>query len=84
MINNTIEMLNHVKDTCMEVLSKALKQEDMEECKEFMNNIREERHNNTMARQKSKLERLQQKNEGITGGRSNRYMYRHSGTEYQM
>ena len=49
MINNTIEMLNHVKDTCMEVLSKALKQEDMEECKEFMNNIREERHSNTMA-----------------------------------
>ena len=49
MINNTIEMLNHVKDTCKEELSKALKQEDMEECKEIMNNIKEERHLKTMA-----------------------------------
>ena len=49
MINNTIEMLNHVKDTCTEELSKALKQEDMEECKEFMKNIKEDRHYKTMA-----------------------------------
>ena len=43
-INNTIELLNHVKDTCIEELSKVLKQEDMEECKTFMVNIKEERH----------------------------------------
>ena len=49
MINNTLEMLKHVKDTCIEDLSKALKQEDMEECKDYMNNIKEERHFNTMA-----------------------------------
>ena len=49
MINNTIEMLNHVKDTCIEELSKALKQEDMKECKEFMKDIKEERHFKTMA-----------------------------------
>ena len=30
MINNTIESLEHVKDTCIEDLSKVLKQEDME------------------------------------------------------
>ena len=36
MINNTIEMLEHVKDTCIEDLSRVLKQEDMEECKSFM------------------------------------------------
>ena len=49
MINNTIELLNHVKDTCIEELSKVLKQEDMEECKKFMVNIKEERHFKTMA-----------------------------------
>ena len=49
MINNTIEMLNHEKETYIEDLSKALKQEDMEECKRFMNNIKEEKHFKTMA-----------------------------------
>ena len=49
MINNTIELLNHVKDTCVEELSKVLKQEDMEECKKFIVNIKEERHFKTMA-----------------------------------
>ena len=81
MINNTIELLNHVKDTCMEDLSKVLKQEDMEECKRFMVTTKEERHFKTMAQQKSKLERLERKNENITGGISNRYMYRQSSTE---
>ena len=36
MINNTIEMLEHEKDTCMEVLSKVLNQEGMDECNRFM------------------------------------------------
>ena len=48
-INNTLELLNYVKDTCIEDLSKALKQEDMEECKNFMVNIKEDRHFKTMA-----------------------------------
>ena len=81
MINNTIELHNHVKDTCIDDLSKALKQEDMEECKKFMVNIREDRHFKTMAQQKSKLERLERKNEDITGGHTNRYMYKQSGTK---
>ena len=81
MINNTIEMLEHVKDTCIEDLSRVLKQEDMEECKNFMFKTKEKRHFKTMARQKSKLERLEKKNEDITGGSINRYMYRQSSTE---
>ena len=58
-------------------------QDDMEECKRFIFNIKEERHLNTMAWQKRKLERLQGKNEVKTGGCTNnhRYMYRQSGTE---
>ena len=83
MINNTIELCKHEKDTCIEELSKVMGQEDMEECNRFMFNIKEERHLKTMARQKRKLERLQGKNEVKTGGHTNnqRYMYRQSGTE---
>ena len=83
MINNTIELCKHEKDTCIEDISKVLDQDDMEECKRFMFNIKEERQFKTMARQKRKLERLERKNEVITGGHTNnqRYMYSHSGTE---
>ena len=42
---------------------------------------KEERHFNTMAWQKSKLERLERKNEDKTGGCINRYMYRQSSTK---
>ena len=49
MINNTMELCKHEKDTCIEVLSEVLNQEDMEECKSFMFNIKEERHLKTMA-----------------------------------
>ena len=74
-INNTIEMLKHEKDTCIEILSKVLTQEDMDECHRFMFRTKEERHYKTMAWQKSKLERLARKNEEKTGGHINRYMY---------
>ena len=82
MINNTIELCKHEKDTCIEALSKVLTQEDMEECNSFMFNIKEERHLRPWPN-KSKLERLERKNEDITGGHinNNRYMYRQSGTE---
>ena len=33
MINNTIELCKHEKDTCIEELSKIMGQDDMEECK---------------------------------------------------
>ena len=39
MINNTIELLEHEKDTCIEALSRVLNQEDMEECKSFIINL---------------------------------------------
>ena len=85
MINNTIELCKHEKDTCMEELSKIMGQEDMEECKRFMFYIKEERHLKIMVRQKRKLEALQgkEKNEIITGGHLNNhtYMYRQSGTD---
>ena len=61
MINNTIEMLEHEKDTCMEVLSKVLNQEGMDECNRFMFMTKEDRHYKTMAWQKNKLERLERK-----------------------
>ena len=83
MINNTIELCKHEKDTCIEDLSKVLDQDVMEECKRFIFNIKEERHFKTMAQQKRKLERLERKDEVITGGHTNnqRYMYSQSSTE---
>ena len=48
-INNTIEILEHEKDTCMEVLSKVLNQEDMDECNRFMFKTKEDRHCKTIA-----------------------------------
>ena len=82
-INNTIEMLEHEKDTCIEALSKVLNQEDMDECNRSMFKTKEDRHYKTMAWQKSKLERLERKNEEKTGGCINRYMYMYeqSGTD---
>ena len=55
MINNTIELLEHEKDTCIEALSRVLNQEDKDKCKSFMFKTKEERHFKTMAWQKSKL-----------------------------
>ena len=80
MINNTIEMLEHEKDKCIEGLSKVLNQEDMAECSRFMFKTKEYRHYKTMARQKNKLERLGRKNEDKEGGRINKHAYRYSGT----
>ena len=75
MINNTIEMLEHEKDTCMEVLSKVLNQEDMEECNRFMFKTKEDRHYKTMTWKKNKLERLERKNTDKAGGCINKYRY---------
>ena len=55
----------------------------MDECNRFMFKTKEDRHYKTMAWQKSKLERLQKKNEEKTGDCINRYMYMYgqSGTD---
>ena len=79
MINNTTQMLEHEKDTCIEELSKVLNQEDMAECSRFMFKTKEDRHYKNMTWQKNKLERLGRKNEDKAGGHINKY--RHSSTE---
>ena len=66
-INNTIIMLNHQADTCINNLKSILNQDVMEKCLEFINNTRERRHQKTMVRQIKKFEKLLMK----TGGCSN-------------
>ena len=66
-INNTINMLNHQADTCINQLKSILNQDVMEKCHEFINKTRERRHQKTMVRQIKKFEKLLTK----TGGCSN-------------
>ena len=66
-INNTINMLNCQADTCINNLESILDQDVMEKCHEFINNIRERRHQKNMMRQIKKFEKLLMK----TGGHSN-------------
>ena len=54
-INNTIIMLNHQADTCINTLESLLNKDVMEKCHEFINLIRERRHYKTMERQKRNL-----------------------------
>ena len=70
-INNTINMLNHQRDTCKTDLEKRIREETMEECKEFINIRKEARHFMTMERQKQKIDRLCHKNSIGKGGQSN-------------
>ena len=50
-INNMINMLKIQIDTCMEELEAWLDGRAMEDCKVFIKNRRESRHNNTLVRQ---------------------------------
>ena len=54
-VNNMINVLKMQIDTCMEQL-KSLEERVMKECKLFINNKRESRHNSTMVRQLHKFE----------------------------
>ena len=79
-INNTIEMLECQCHTCKTELSKVVDQETMAECIEFMFKIKEDRHYNTLERQKAKLDRLIRKELINKGGHSKsinmqRYMH---------
>ena len=69
-VNNTINMLKTQIDTCMEQLETRLEERVMEDCKVFIKNKREARHNNTKVRQILKFEQLCHKNK-IQGGHSN-------------
>ena len=55
-VNNMINMLKTQIDTCIEQLESRLEERVMEDCKIFINNKRETRHNNTMVRQILKFE----------------------------
>ena len=57
-INNTMNMLNVQKDTCIKVLKEKIKEDLMEECVKFIKERRETRHLKTLVRQKMKLEAL--------------------------
>ena len=75
MTNNTINLLDLESDTCMRRLKEKLKEEDFQECKNFIEERREARHYKTMTRQKEKLKALCSKsnkeNSYKRGGRSN-------------
>ena len=50
-VNSMINMLKTQIDTCIEQLESRLEEKVMEDCKIFINNKREARHNSTMVRQ---------------------------------
>ena len=54
MINNTINMMNMQKDTCISNLKQKIGEDLMKECEIFIKERREARHFKTMARQKRK------------------------------
>ena len=70
-INNTINMLNIQRDTCMNTLKQNIGEDLMEECSNFINERREARHWKTMAQQKRKLESLWHKSCIDIGDHSN-------------
>ena len=70
-INNTLNMLEQRRDTCIFQLEEKLDRESMEECQEFIKIKREARHLSTLDRQRNKLERLCQKNRIAKSGHSN-------------
>ena len=68
-------MLSLESDTCMRRLKEKLREEDFQECKNFIEERREARHHKTMTRQKEKLKTLCSKsnkeNSYKRGGHSN-------------
>ena len=64
-INNTIEMLECQCHTCKTEFSKVVDQETMAECTKLMFKVKEDRHYNTLERQKAKLDRLIRKEEEV-------------------
>ena len=70
-INNTLEIYEHQRDTCIDHLTRVLDKTMMEEWKEFIDRVREARHKKTLECQMAKYERLCEKR----GGHSNHDHY---------
>ena len=78
-INNTIQTCSWQRDTCMEDLKNQISNSYYyKECVEFIEKVRERRHQSVLGRQLSKFEWLWQ---GIRGGCSNNNSG-HSKTQY--
>ena len=85
-INSTTEMPECQCHTCRSELNKVLDRETMDGCDKIMVKIKEDRHHETLERQKPKLDWLMRKEEPVNkSGCSNhnmqRYMY-HSCNRY--
>ena len=59
-INNTLNMLKVLRDTCREELRSVLSNEWMAKCEDFIEVGRERQHLETLKRQKVKLDKLLQ------------------------
>ena len=57
-INNTLNMLKSLRDTCMNELERVFNEEWMPKCKDFIDVGREKHHLKTLKRQKEKFNRL--------------------------
>ena len=83
-INNTIKILEHVKCMYENELKGIISKEIYQECKVYIENDKETRHNKVLQRQVSKFERLIQENSAKKSGcskqcHSGMYMYMYSG-----
>ena len=74
-VNNTLQMLECLRGTCINKLYRVIDQEVMEECKVFMNKTREAKHVKTIYCQKAKFERLWLKNRSGHSKNGNQYKY---------
>ena len=70
-INDTLEMLEHQRNTCMNKLSRVLDQKVMDESQVFINRTKKARHFKTLEWQKAEFERLGMRSKGTKGGHSN-------------
>ena len=60
LINNTLNMLKVLRDTCREELRRVISNEWMAKCEDFIKVGREKHHLKTLVRQKAKLDKLLQ------------------------
>ena len=69
-INNTLNMVRSLRDTCINQLREVLNDEWMDKCREFIEVRREHQHLKTLNRQKLKFERLLEREKVREGDRT--------------